>query len=462
MPMGNKKKIYAILWVDDWSSFPLSKADIQWFHQNAGPLSLGIEMDERLPRPFKEQFRQLRNGNSERSYDYLSHHYHSVRWKGSSFFKKIHDSLRIRKYAYILTRALRIEKWAQQARMKLRKFGHRGIWLLIIGGTIALAGISFLFYNLHWAVFAAFMALCAVILAPMVLFLYVQLQRNWQYSFSDAEWNRKYLRKLKQELQEHGGKYPSVLRHGWELPPAESMEFYATEMNVLADASASPTPEGANAANGTRRLFWRYTEPYYASLSKDYDVVWDGLDEEDRGIIEMPANLGNITDHGLTQFARDRMEQIPEGGLVSVYIHGWDNFTKVKDWVTYLNEYYDVTFVRADDYINTFMKKNPRPVIIDSDFNVSWALKREGELQRINDIEREIVSINVISNGDDIAEALLNVDTEAPVPEIGIVAHSVVSIEPGLPTEEHRDITTIKNVTKGTYHLVLRNTRRTG
>jgi hypothetical protein len=98
----NRKKLYAILWIDDFTSFPLSSDRIQWLEQNAVPLSLGIEMDRRFPAPFTLQLKQLRRDNGRPSH-YLFHHYHPARFKAAHRLKSIYDFLRLRRYINLLS-----------------------------------------------------------------------------------------------------------------------------------------------------------------------------------------------------------------------------------------------------------------------------------------------------------------------------------------------------------------------
>ncbi len=455
--VGKAKRLYAVLWIDDWSSFPLPERDIRWFHENAGSLSLGLEMDERLSRPFKKQFKQIKESGSNYTTDFLSHHFHSVRWAGPRLIKKIYDFLHLRWCAYLLTHTLGIDKWAESAREKLLYVNRsKGmLWLLLTGAILSLLVVSLILYNLSLAAMLIFIVFYAALLGFIGLFLYVQL-RNWEYMFAYWEWNKEFLQGLKRIFQEEGLKYPIVVRHGWNLPPASSMEFYLTEMNVLADASATPTPEEEVASKRPRRLTWRNTVPYYASLSGDYDVPWNSVDEEDRGILELPVNLGSIAEHGFSELAKERIEQTPHGGLVSTVIHGWDDFSVVRDWVTYLKKNYDVRFVRADDYAKMYMKEHPRPILIDKSFRASWALKRNGRLKSIIEVDKETVSIELLHKNEETAEIVLNVNTEEPVPEIGIDTVGATTLDPELKIEESMGMIFIRGVKKNTYRLEIR------
>jgi hypothetical protein len=460
--MDKAKRLYAVLWVDDWSSFPLRKKDIRWFHENAGPLSVGLEMDDRISQPFKKQFRQLRESSSDHSTDYLSHHYHATRWIGPSFIKKACDFLRLRWYAYFITRLLGVERLAERARIMIvyRNKPRITQYLLVASGILPFLALSLLFYTLNPTALIVFWALCIVLLGPIALFIYTQLKRNWEYTFSNWGKNRAFLQELKKTMQKEGLHYPVVLRHGWHFPPESSMEFYMAEMNALADASAIATPGYGPAVNKIGRLIWRNTTPYYASLSRDYDVPWDSLDEEDRGILELPVNLGNIAEHGFTVSAKQMIEQTPDGSLVSTYIHGWDDFGPIKDWVDYLKKNYDVKFVRADEYANIYMQQHPRPVLINDDFKANWALKRGGRLQGITEIDKEIVSVELLQRNEELTELLLNVSTKKPVPEIGIALPRVKTLQPELTVEVNDGMTVMREVQSGNYRLEVRHSEK--
>lgn len=449
--MEKAKKLYAILWVDDWTSFPLSKRDIRWFHKNAGPLSLGLEMDARIPRPFKRQIRLLAE-DSDNS-DYPSHHYHCVRWVGLRLIKRMYDCLRLRSYIYALARALRMERWGQRIRMTLQ-YGAKaqGLWLSLVVAVLLFLGLSILLFTVQPIALAVFIGLGVSVFGPVGLFLAAQRGSNWEPVFSDWDYNRAFLQELKRSLQEEGLRYPVVLRHGWSLPPASSMQFYLCEMGALADASGTPTPEDEVAKKGTRRLRWTNTQPYYASLSRDYDVAWDGLNEADRGILELPVNLGNIAEHGFNGFSRERIEQFPEGSLVSAYMHGWDDFSEIRDWVVYLRSRYDVTFLRADQYVKIFMKRHPRPVLIQRSFKASWVAKVGNRPHAIHEVDSETVSVEVDGMDHGAIELVLHVNTELPVPEIYIDFPEVTVLD-HLRTEENEGMTVIKNVENGIYHV---------
>jgi hypothetical protein len=297
----------------------------------------------------------------------------------------------------------------------------------------------------------------SIIAGITLLIFYVNRSHYWQHEFTDWEWNKQFLNELKTILNRKGQRYPPVTRHGLNTPPASSMEFYLNDMQVLADASATPTHIEGNSGRGSRRLYWRIIQPYYASLSGDYDKQWDGLDEMDRGVLELPVNLGNIAQHGFGEVERRRIEQLPDSGLVSAFMHAWDDFTGIQEWVSYLNENYHVSFLRADEYAGIYMKQHPRPVLIDRNLKTFWALKRVDRLKDIREIDDNTISIRLQNSEDGSKQAILDVATETPVPEIYIDSLWLDASEPPIELDIKNGGTLLKEVQKGSYHLHIQN-----
>lgn len=46
------------------------------------------------------------------------------------------------------------------------------------------------------------------------------------------------------------------------------------------------------------------SQPYFASITNDYNVAWDSVDENNRGILELPVSLGNISAYGFASRKR--------------------------------------------------------------------------------------------------------------------------------------------------------------
>jgi hypothetical protein len=375
-----------------------------------------------------------------------------MRFKAASYIKRIYDFLRLRCFLSSLLRILGILKYMKTRKTEGIEMGRE--FKLLCAGLILLS-LAFILYLSIWlgAIFLFILIPYSVLIGLIGLAIYVHRARNWQHDFSDWEWNGRFLRELKGSFERMGWTYAPVVRHGLNTPPASSMGFYLAEMQVLADASATPTPIEQQSGGGTRRLCWRTIQPYYASLSKDYDIPWNGLDEQDRGILELPVNLGNIAQHGFGEFEKERIEQLPEGGLVSAFLHAWNDFSAIKDWVDYLKRNYDVRFVRADEYAAIYMKQNPRPILIDSSLTPFWAFKRGDSLQAIREVDDGIISIQFLQGHETPRQALLSVNTVRPIPEIHIDSNRLIWSDPPLDFKVENSGTLLKWVKKGTYCL---------
>lgn len=334
----DKKRLYAVLWIDDYGALKLRKKDVEWYHKNAGPISYAFECDDQYPWAYD----MILNSKEGFSYDYLAHHYHPIRWKGARIPKKIYDSFKLYLVVYSILRTFRIP---------FSKTVFRLIVFSIFIATFAL--ISFIYF-LSTILFAVLIALYAIVASLAGVWYYVQHPKNWEYKISDAEWNKKIILNAKEEFEKRGFKFPKIVRHGWNLPWKGSIKFYQ-ELGVIADASAVPVGIDSNPRIGDRELKWSLSQPYYTCL-KDYNIPWDGINEEDRGLLELPVTLGNISAYGFGEKEREMIEKIPDGGLVSVYIHPPDDFAPIKEWVRYLKENYDVKFVSAEEAVNLFQK----------------------------------------------------------------------------------------------------------
>jgi hypothetical protein len=449
--MRKGKTLYAVLWVDDYSSFPLPRAKRQWFERNAGPLSLGVEIDQRFPRPFTPQLDQLRKDTGPPSH-YLGHHYHPLRFRGHTGIKRIYDLFKLRYFISFsmrttgILRSLKVRQTKGLGPNKTLAFLGAGLMLVLLIAILYLGIWSDLFLLLLLAPYAVLIGLIGLV-------LFVHLERNWVHDFSDWEWNSQFLRELKGLFEKRDQRYSPVVRHGLNTPPASSMEFYLTNMQLLADASATPTPREGNSGRGTRRLRWQVTQPYYASLSQDYNVIWNGIDEEDRGILELPVNLGNIAQHGFGEFEKQMVEGMPEGGLVSAFMHGWDDFSAIENWVNYLKHNYDVRFVRADEYAKIYMKQNPRPVLIDGRRQPCWAFKRGDSFHAIREIDDGTISVCLTISKHSSHQMLLKTGTDKPTPEIFVDSLRIKSAEPRLDMVVTGAGTLLRQVQGGTYCL---------
>jgi len=333
----DKKKLYAVLWVDDYGSLKLRKKDVEWYHKNAGPISYALECDDQFPWSFD----MILNSKGEFSYDYLAHHYHPIKWKGARIPKKIYDSLRLYLVVHSILRNFKIP---------FSKIVFRSIVFLIFIATFVLISLT---YFLSPILFTVLIALYAIVAGLVCVWYYVRHPKNWEYKISDIEWNKKFILKAREGFEKRGFEFPKIVRHGWNLPWKGSMEFYM-KLGVMADASAVPVGVDSNPHIEDREIKWSLSQPYYTSLKGDYNIPWDGVNEEDKGLLELPVTLGNISAYGFGEKEKEIIEKIPDGGLVSVYIHPQDDFEPIKEWVRYLKENYDVRFVTALEAIGIY------------------------------------------------------------------------------------------------------------
>ena len=436
------KRLYAILWIDDVGSMPLSPKDVEWYHQNAGPISLALERDDRFPKSFEKV---LGSPALSLSSDYLSHHYHPIRWKGLSYPKRIYDYLQLHWRFRSILRFTRMEA--------LPKRLFRLVW------SLALVALGLLIYYLYYLSPPAFFGLGVLFLLLIGLvgvWFYVQYPGNWQDFFPDKMGHRSLLLRIKDDFKVWGQEYPAVVRHGWNLPPPSMMEFYLSELHVLADASATPTTYEGSPSIGNQAITWKVKAPYYASRQGGYNVPWKGDDEEDRGILELPVTLGNIAAYGFGSAEKQVIRDTPEHGLVSVYIHPWDSFSVVKKWVDFLKTNYDVQFARADEYAHIFMRKYPRPILIDKELKANWAFRDKGRLQAIRQVDAETFYLRADGGEEGWFSIEMRVNTGSPILEIGFELAEVKVVEGGMKLEQDGRLWLARQVGMGYYQLQVR------
>lgn len=404
------KTLYAVLWIDDFGTGgELSSAFISWYHEQAGPISYVLQQDD------------TRSFNLDRllagydfNQDYLGHHLQSMRWGGARW------RLTLNRWTYGPYERAR-QRLNQQVGFQL----VRAIYLLAI--LVLLAACGGWIYIRHRRRKALWLAGAALLLALLLLALranFVMLDdwRNWTFEIANRAWRLETLDQAREEFASQGMDFPPVVRHAWNLPPADSMDDYMQRYGVLADASAV-RGMGTNAylriAFGIhdREIVWSdRVLPYYASRSQDYNAPWDGQ-EEDRGLLELP-----LTFHGAARLAWDRscediVAGLPHGALTAVYIHPGESVETVKQWVTYLNKNVSgVEFVRIDEYMQLFMHHHPRPVHVDAQGTASWAFLNDARLIPIRETDQVRVS-----TGDTPGEPWeLDVHTRAPIPVLSL------------------------------------------
>jgi len=436
------KKIYAVLWVDDAGSAPLTERFIKWYHENAGPISFGIEIDDRYPWSFDKL---LRATFVDPTFDHLSHHHHPICWKGKSLIKWIYDSTELYWNLYTFFRLFGFSRLPSV----LLRSGVVGI------GLIFLALAYFLYpYNVMFSIL--FLTILSISAIMTFTWFNVRSSHNWKTAFLDIGWNEKFLYGVKEKFEDRGFEYPAVIRHGWNIPLPHMMKFYIKNLGVIADCSPTPTEEERDVRIDDVMILWKNLSPYYASLNHGYEVEWDEKDEEDRGLLMLPVTLGNIAVYGFGEEKKKLIEQVPEGGLVSACIHPVDDSKTVVNWVKYLKTNFDVEFITAEEYARVFMRKKPRPILIDKTFKSYWAFKEGSNFYPIREVVQDTVSLQIIKHSHSFTEFKLTIATESPVPEIFVEGIEVEPLVDLLCIEQRGDGVILKMVRPGVYLLKAR------
>jgi hypothetical protein len=423
---NSAKCLYFVLWVDDFGAtgeFPKRFRD--WYRRHAGPISYLLQKDDTRFYNMKRLLSAYDFG-----YDYLAHHFHAYWWPGSRILLNLEN----RVYAPFLT-------WRYYFRNKV------GIDLFRVGNVA-----------LVWCVFVlAFVvgyirrrktgdllgaAACVLLLAGFI-FLRANHERvrnrlYWRYEHSNTPWCMAFLANARKEFESCGFAFPSVVRNGWNLPPPGIMAYYMGELGVLADATGvsglgtNSFLEGYAFYDRTmywpaRTMYWpARTTPYYASLSRDYNVEWNG-DEADRGMLEVPLTFEDFLVLDLDAAVLSKIRSLPNGALLSTYLHANEKTETVEKLVLYLNgAYKNIRYVRADDYVRFFMKLYPRPVLIKADLSAHWAFLQHGALRAIR--KTDVVAVREDGNAEDGRQTLtFTVDTERNIPLVQIEVAEVAT-----------------------------------
>jgi hypothetical protein len=432
------KTLYFTLYIDDFGAGGIpQEEDIEWYHDIGGPLNYGFQCDDIGCVPLKKILKKYGGGR-----DFIFHHFHSYEFVGSRHLKRIDALLDWYKWHHKLN-GLALRLTNNRVRFRDRHlFG-----LLVLSALVWIA--VYLKRRNSLAKFAALLSL-----GLFFLFLVASQAANHKHSdknmrirIDDLDWCQDFLKKTKTAFENNGLNYPRVTRHGWNLPPAKLNEFYLKEMNVLADASAiygsnnSYFPENSLAR---RTIRWRDTVlPYYTDIHDDFNSLWDGQ-EENRGILEIPLAFDNIVAYGFSDADRQLVGTLPNGALISTYIHPANSIKSLKSLLDFLKKNFEVRFVSVAEYLDIYMSYFPRPVLINLDTGKSyWSLQENGELRTI--CETEIVNLKAANNG-----SYVKVKTKNAVPIMGLTSEGYAIIN-------FDDNMMIGEKTKNGYNYIIKN-----
>jgi hypothetical protein len=240
---------------------------------------------------------------------------------------------------------------------------------------------------------------------------HVQDEYEWIFRFKDIDWNKKSLSDYKLSFNEEDLLYPTITRHTWNIPPYGLNRFYLCKLGVLADASLiypnknkDTQPEGF-ILRSVKEYSYKFPDrpsiplPYYTNINGEINTPWDGK-EENRGLLELPLTIDNINAFPFDDIDKAVIDSLPNGALVSTYIHPQEDLRKLRKLINYLQTKYDLHFVSAREYLKIYKKHFPRPVYIDVELKQSyWAYLdtnsitpiRQSELIKIDSTSGDIV-----------------------------------------------------------------------
>jgi len=220
--------------------------------------------------------------------------------------------------------------------------------------------------------------------------VYTSNIKHWKVKLADPVWNKRFLEITKSYFNENNLAYPELTRHGWNTPPRGLNRFYIEKMGVLADASfiylnPSKYINSSDVKNynltlkqvSKNKYEWpqelSLPLPYYTNINEDMDSIWDG-EEENRGLLQIPLTLDNICTYGFDENDRNIIDNLPNGALISTYIHPQQSLTNLEELLNYIEKNYTISFIDAKDYLKIYLSNNPRPAFIDlNSRKVYWA-----------------------------------------------------------------------------------------
>ena len=83
--------------------------------------------------------------------------------------------------------------------------------------------------------------------------------------------------------------------------------------------------------------------PYYTFINQDYNSVWDGKNEKERGLLQLPLTFGNISNKGYElKVVKAIIDSVQNGTLISTYIHPLDTLSNLRPILDYLKNNYDM------------------------------------------------------------------------------------------------------------------------
>jgi len=375
-----QKLLYFTVYVDDIGLQGYLDIEGQsWFKSIGGKLNLGFQHDDRIGYPLSLILKKYSNGN-----DYIFHHFHSWRFSGSMLLLKVHQLL---KWNSIKTQL------NSTFGLRLRNRHYFLIFTIILLFSILLN----LFRRNRLKILILGLSVFLYILFCSAVYSHIHFVEadNWEIKLSDVDWNKKFLKRISDEFRINQLSYPSIVRHGWNIPPRDMNEFYISSMGVLADASfIFPDFEkigGASFEGYEGKILSRVSEysyewprsielplPYYTNFSDNFDVPWDG-DEINRGVLEIPVTFDDIASYGFVEKDKQTIDRLPSGALISTYLHPREDLLSLENVISYVDDKYTLDFTTALEYLYVYLDYNPRPILIDMSLKKAFWAQLTGE-----------------------------------------------------------------------------------
>lgn len=351
------KQLFFTVYVDDIGKAGYLNTDGEkWFKSIGGRINYGYQQDDKggiLLGPVLKRYNNKK--------DYIFHHFHAWKFSGNRGILKLDRFLKWNHRKHLVNNFTTIP-------LRDRHY------IAILGLLLILSAVIWI-YRKNKITKTIFISVTAIFFLMLIAVLSSQHSRspdNWEIKLGDTAWCKNFLLTAKQEFQKNGLEYPKITRHGWNTPPRGLSRFYITQMGVIADATMiypNVNKYGSDNAendygvilNQVRKFNYNWPDkislplPYYTNINEDIDSVWDGI-ENHKGLLEMPLTVDNIVGYGFDETDKKIIDRLPNGALVSTYIHPGQDLRKIKEVISYIENNYTLSFISAKDYLDLYLR----------------------------------------------------------------------------------------------------------
>ena len=112
--------------------------------------------------------------------------------------------------------------------------------------------------------------------------------------------------------------------------------------------------------NQVRKYHYKWPEevslpiPYYTDIKGEINTVWNGK-ESHKGLLEIPLTIDNIA-YGFDETDKKIIDKLPNGALVSTYIHPGQDLREIKEVISYIENNYTISFISAKGYLDLYLR----------------------------------------------------------------------------------------------------------